>query len=214
MKRTDWDAYYSRPYKTATITRKITTRHLARILLDIQRQSPKNLEIIELGGANSCFYESILGALKPASYSILDNNTLGLQKFRERIGSHPGEIIHADVLNAEVDRKYDVAFSVGLIEHFSPTDTLRAVHTHLNLVKPGGYLVLFFPTPTWLYRLTRKLSELLRLWIFHDERPLFPDEITSILPNDSRLKISYTIWPIFLTQAVLVIQKAADEVPA
>jgi hypothetical protein len=81
-------------------------------------------------------------------------------------------------------------------------------------VKPGGYLVLFFPTPTWLYRLTRKLSELLRLWIFHDERPLFPDEITSILPNDSRLKISYTIWPIFLTQAVLVIQKAADEVPA
>ena len=46
-----------------------------------------------------------------------------------------------------------------------------------NVLKKGGILILGFPTPTFLYKITRKTSELLGLWIFHDERPLSIDEV-------------------------------------
>lgn len=208
MKTTDWDAYYSRPYKTATVTRKITGGRLIDALNTIQSKLHVPLNIIELGGANSCFYNSIQKEVKPGSYSILDNNNLGLQKFKERIGEHQGSMINADVLNHQGSPEYDVAFSVGLIEHFDRARTQQSVMTHWNLVKPGGYMVLFFPTPTWLYRITRKVAELLKLWIFHDERPLDPKEIIEQLPVGATVEDQSIIWPIFLTQAILIVKKS------
>ena len=207
MKTTDWDAYYSRPYKTATITRKITGNRLIKILNDIQDLEKKQLNLIELGGANSCFFDSIQEKVRPLTYSILDNNSLGLQKFKDRIGNHHGEMINADVLNLEIDKNYDIVFSVGLIEHFDQKRTKQCVISHWNLVKTGGHLVLFFPTPTLLYRITRKIAELTGLWIFHDERALNPDEVVSGLPNNAKLIKKSIIWPIFLTQSILVFKK-------
>ncbi len=207
MKATDWDAYYSKPYKTATITRKITSGKLVGILEEIRMELGKSLEIIELGGANSCFYDAIRNGNSPASYSILDNNTLGLRKFRERAPNTAGDLIEADVLSYESPKGYDVAFSVGLIEHFDEEDTRRSIKTHWALVKPGGYMVLFFPTPTWLYRVTRKAAELLGLWIFHDERPLRPEEVIAGLHPGATVTRKFIIWPIFLTQFALVVKK-------
>jgi cyclopropane fatty-acyl-phospholipid synthase-like methyltransferase len=163
--------------------------------------------LIELGGANSCFYDAIQDQVRPRSYSILDNNPLGLQKFRERIASCTGRILEADVLGYQGSPEFDAVFSVGLIEHFSPEDTRRSVLTHWHLVRPGGVMILFFPTPTWLYRITRWFSEALGLWIFHDERPLRPSEVSGALPADAELVHQSTIWPIFLTQSILVARK-------
>ncbi len=63
----------------------------------------------------------------------------------------------------------DVVFSIGLIEHFDPAGTRQAIEAHFALLKPGGYAIISYPTPTWLYRAARTLTEAAGLWKFHDE---------------------------------------------
>lgn len=63
-----------------------------------------------------------------------------------------GEVIHGDLFAyrpPSVELRWDVVASVGLIEHF--TDTVEVIQKHLNLLKPGGYLVLVIPNHQGLY---------------------------------------------------------------
>jgi len=107
----------------------------------------------------------------------------------------------------------DVVFSVGLIEHFDPEDTRKAVHAHFDVLRPGGLLILSFPTPTLLYRITRKLIESLGMWKFPDERALTPDEVAASVEEYGDVLTTKTLWPLLLTQSLVVARKHASPRP-
>ena len=205
---TDWDKYYASPYKTAGYARRIVGGKLLEML---RRYQPiPRPEIAELGGGNSCFFESILKSIAPARYVIYDNNALGVRKFEERTSGIPcAAAKQCDLLKFDSgkEEKFDVVLSVGLIEHFPPELTKKMVQVHFNLARTGGIVVLFFPTPTFLYRATRSLSELLRLWIFHDERPLTAEEVEADLPPCGTVLHREIIWRNFLTQQIIIARK-------
>ena len=205
---TDWDKYYASPYKTAGYARRIVGRKLLEML---RRYQPvPHPEIAELGGGNSCFFESIMKNTAPARYVIYDNNELGVRKFEERTaGDSRAAARQCDLLklNTGHEEKFDVVLSVGLIEHFPPELTRKMVQVHFELAREGGTVILFFPTPTFLYRATRSLSELLRLWIFHDERPLTAGEVESALLPYGTILHREIIWRNFLTQQIIIARK-------
>lgn len=206
--KTDWEAYYKRPFKASGITRSITTGRLIKYI-NKYANNIESLEIAELGGANSCFYDSIVRQVPHSKYYIIDNNELGLKKFKDRYPDNPKvEVFNCDVLNMSSDIQADIVFSVGLIEHFSPKETQAAIDAHFELLRPGGIAIISFPTPTFLYKATRRLSELLGMWIFHDERPLTGTEVFPVIKNKGSLEEWQIIWPIFLTQLMLVARKA------
>lgn len=63
-----------------------------------------------------------------------------------------GQIIHGDLFKYQPDDKtslWDVVASFGFIEHFS--DTTHVIQKHLDLLKPGGYLVLVIPNHQGIY---------------------------------------------------------------
>ncbi len=66
--------------------------------------------------------------------------------FREH-GFDPDNVIHSDVFSEEFGRRYkeqfDVVLSKGFIEHFE--DLRSVIDCHVNLLKPGGYLVVTVP---------------------------------------------------------------------
>jgi hypothetical protein len=134
---TDWDSYYARPYRTASLTRKYT----ASVLVDLLRNhGGGGASILEFGGANSCFIEQILDEIAPARYDIVDNNQLGLDLLKCR---YPRDervsVIRGDVLSMpEPERLYDIVFSVGLIEHFDPAGTALAVAAHFKCREPAA----------------------------------------------------------------------------
>ena len=195
---TDWDAYYARPYRTASLTRAITG---ARLVAAIRRHVVPEPVVVELGGANSCFFDLIREQIRPREYHIVDTNRLGLERFRERQGDLKHvQLHHADVLSLNLPVQADLVFSVGLIEHFDLPGTREAVRAHFRLLKPRGIALITFPTPTWLYRLTRSLSEASRAWIFHDERPLAFDEVDRAAAGCGTVLEKRIVWPIFLTQ--------------
>jgi hypothetical protein len=205
---TDWTGYYRRGFVASSVTRRITA---GRLVAHLRRHAPNaRPHIVEWGGGNSCFVQVVYAALAPRRYSALDNNPLGLSLLHARRDEFAGlEVLAADVLEAPaIAVQADIVFSVGLIEHFDPVDTARAIDTHFACVRPGGVVLISFPTPTWLYRATRWCAERLGLWAFPDERPLLFGEVQSAMSRHGTLLAKDLLWPIVLTQGILVFRKA------
>lgn len=203
---TDWDSYYARPYRTASVTRK----HTASVLVDLMRRNGgARASILEFGGANSCFIDQILEQVQPARYDVIDNNRLGLDLLKSR---YPGDdrvsVRQGDALAiSEPERLYDIVFSVGLIEHFDPPGTARVVAAHFKFLRPGGTAIITFPTPTWLYRSVRGLAEATGNWIFHDERPLLLPEFEQAVAGLGDIRSARILWPLILTQYCVEVRK-------
>ena len=201
MKATDWDAYYAKPFSAATLTRRMTT---AKLLAHMRRWLPAGApSIVELGGANSCFVAALHRQLAPAHYLAVDNNRYGLSLLAERCRQLPGlAVLEDDVLNPQQQAGADLVFSVGLIEHFDAAGTAQAIATHYRYARPGGLVLISFPTPTWLYRSVRALAESTGNWKFPDERPLTFDEVAGTMANHGELLLQDLNWPIMLTQGL------------
>ncbi len=204
--QTDWNSYYARPYRTASLTRK----HTSSVLVDLMRRNNgTRASILEFGGANSCFIDQILEEVKPARYDVIDSNQLGLDLLKSRYcRDNRVSVSLGDVLSGSTpERLYDIVFSVGLIEHFDPAGTARAVAAHFRYLRPGGTAIVTFPTPTWLYRTVRGLAEMTNNWIFHDERPLRLPEFERAVADLGEIKSARILWPLILTQYCVEVRK-------
>ena len=209
---TNWDEYYTSVPATAKLTRRYTTS----VLLDILRRhaaanNGEPLSIVEIGGANSCFMQEILRAVPCRSYDIIDTNEYGLSLLEKHVnGGQPVRLHCESVLDLRWRTQADVVFSVGLVEHFDPARTREAILAHFSILRPGGTAIITFPTPTLLYRVTRGLIEAIGMWKFHDERPLKPDEVALSVMERGDILQQKLMWPLILTQHVLVARKRAS----
>ena len=57
----------------------------------------------------------------------------------------------------------------------------------------------------------RSLAEMLRLWMFHDERPLEASEVEKTIAECGVVLHKEIVWANFLTQQILVAQKRSRE---
>jgi putative flippase GtrA len=212
---TDWDRYYRTVPPTAKLTRRYTTRALlSAIERHARPQQRPRMRIVELGGANSCFAEDMLEAWPSVTYHVVDSNRFGIDLFRTRFAGDPRcSAEHGDVLRlagAEPGgRRFDLVYSVGLVEHFDVTGTAAVVRAHFTLAAPLGTVVMSFPTPTLLYRSTRRALEVAGLWRFPDERPLQLREVLEAVPEGWHPVDGRVLWPLVLTQQLIVFRRTA-----
>jgi cyclopropane fatty-acyl-phospholipid synthase-like methyltransferase len=202
--KTDWTKYYSDRLVNLTITRKYT---LKKILSYFSKYAPIADTILEIGGGNSCFYEKIQEKYSNAQYKIMDNNSLGIDKFLLQYGLSKDHAIKQDILEDFSCVQSDIVFSVGLIEHFTPENTRKCIEAHFKATKAGGIVLITYPTPTWLYRSSRKIIEQFGAWRFHDERPLRNEEVFPVIQEKALLLQHETLWPLILTQEIVVAKK-------
>ena len=198
---TDWDAYYKAVPKTAQMTRKYTTH----VLTDALKRYGGQGKVVEIGGANSCFLDAIQRDVKPAEYHVVDSNHYGLSLLagRKDVVTHEADVLRLGDLGFQAD----VVFSIGLIEHFDPAGTRQAIGAHFALLKPGGYAIISYPTPTWLYRAARAVTEAAGLWKFHDERPLKRPEVAGVTKALGEIVFEKTLWPLVFTQHIMAIRR-------
>lgn len=208
MKTTDWTQYYSQKSRVNQVTRNYVQGILIRA---IQQYCVQNPAILEGGGANSCFFQAIYQQIKPSRYTVLDNNTYGLELFRQQYLQLPNiDAIQVDLTAGPVSTELsvgDLVFSAGLIEHFDAPTTAKVVETHFRMAKPGGIVLMTFPTPTRKYRMTRKLMEWIRVWKFYDERPLLPEEVLQAASPFGTLLESTLMDHMPLTQQLMIFRK-------
>jgi len=207
---TDWDNYYQSVPVTAKLTRQYTNSVLLHVIRKyaVPAAAGSPLHIVEIGGANSCFLDNILNAVPCRSYDVIDTNQRGLSLLQQRATAQNVIHLHREsVLALQPDPSADLVFSVGLVEHFDPPATRRAILAHFDILRSGGIAVITFPTPTPLYNLARKAIETAGMWKFHDERPLEPAEVRAAIEERAEVLFEKTLWPLILTQHLMVAQK-------
>lgn len=206
---TDWDRYYTKVPATARLTRKYTTSVLLNVIRRyVAAKDRAPISIMEIGGANSCFLDSILEEIHPALYEVVDTNQYGLSLLGRRLPQNgPVRLRNQSVFALGATAQADLVFSVGLIEHFDALETRKAVLAHFDALRPEGIAIISFPTPTWLYRLARGILQTLGMWQFPDERPLQKAEVLAAIAERGQVLYEKTLWPLILTQHLIVARK-------
>ena len=124
-------------------------------LLDLISQKlpkVKGLNILEIGGGSG---EYLLHLVKTNRYNAhsLDYSAIGNEQTLRSFSKAMETVVvyERDLFGQNLDLpRFDIVFSLGLIEHFENTDLI--VQKHLEFVKPGGILLLGVPNYAGIYK--------------------------------------------------------------
>ena len=205
---TDWTRYYEKPFITAHVTRHITARRIAKMVLDAGGL-PDSHRIIELGGGNSSFCNAFMRRLHTLRYTVVDSNPRGVELFREKHSGPEIKAVCADILTLDTVsfEPAGLVFSVGLVEHFPEEQTKIVIRRHFELAKPGALILITFPAPTFSYRLIRRAAEKLGIWRFPDERPIQLKDAVRLCAEHGEIIAKRLNRAILLTQGIVLARK-------
>ena len=119
---------------------------------DIQLPAIQGLTILEVGGAYGEYLLYLTRRFNYKAYS-LDYSRVGNEQTLETFSKAgiPVQVFERDLFSDNSDLpEFDIVFSLGFIEHFD--DPVIVVAKHLDLLKPGGILLLGVPNYAGIYR--------------------------------------------------------------
>lgn len=166
----DWEKQWNRAWSNIPLWWLILWRGYRSLLKAADLRSPR---IIELG-CGSGRTSLALAKLLRGSVTLVDNSEAAMVKAK-RIFRDQGvrvKFIMRDLFSIEATEKYDIVHSEGLIEHFDQERLNKLVGLHRELVRDGGYVIIFVPTPSRTYRVWRFLQERMGMWYYGDEHPI------------------------------------------
>lgn len=141
-----WDNYWSKFQLPVEIKNSTENLLLNEELNIFDKYLPhKPLSVLEIGGAPGQYLAYMH---KNFGYQVhcLDYSEIGCEKTKEnfKLLNIPVKVYHEDVFSENLGiPQFDIVFSMGLIEHFD--DVSQVVQKHLDLLKPGGILMLGLP---------------------------------------------------------------------
>ncbi len=142
----DWEEYWD-GFKLPAEIKKDRNLYSNEILKIFDRFLPKtlNLSILEIGGAPGQ-YLAYMAKVFHYKINSLEYSEAGCKKTKEnfKLLNLSGIVYHKDLFSDISDLpKFDIVYSLGFIEHFS--DIRGVVGKHLELLKPGGILLIGAP---------------------------------------------------------------------
>jgi len=200
-----WDVYWSSLALPSEI-QKSHTLYIDELLQIFETYLPRgeSLSALEIGGAPGG-YLAFLHKTLGYDIAALDYSHVGCQKTAENFAllSINGRVYRGDFFNAAGELpRFDVVFSLGLIEHF--VDLQEVVEAHLRYLKPEGVLMLgcpnFLGVNHWIVR--RLAPELLAV---PQSRGYGPEAVGSaragVQPYASLLRVHWRLrtflgWPL------------------
>jgi SAM-dependent methyltransferase len=152
-----WDRFWRRRRLTGLATRASYFHH--RLIALLAAHAAPGATVLEVGCGGSVWLPAL--ARRGAACWGVDYSRAGLQLLERTLRRQAvaATLVEGDVLDPALlgDRRFDLVYSVGLVEHFSPPDAL--LRRLAGLLAPGGALVTLVPNFTGLWgRLQRRLD--------------------------------------------------------
>ena len=138
---TDWAGFYKNQGTARKLSALLGIRSILRSLVRNARSRLKI--IIELGGANTPFYEPLRKRYPEAEIITLDREANTDTKYLQKTsGDIHLQRITIDILQDSLPEHLigcsDCVLSTGLIEHFSPENKAKMIRRHLEWCRPGA----------------------------------------------------------------------------
>ena len=161
-----WDEYWQSSQLPVEITKgaQTTTDAILKVI-DRFLASNSRLSVLEVGGAPGGYLAHVWRQFGH-EVCVLDNSPVGIESHSAELQAarYPGTGAEGDLFAPDdTAPKFDIVFSLGLIEHFA--DTHAVVAAHLAYLKPGGTLIVGCPNFQGInLALLRELSPSLLDW--------------------------------------------------
>ncbi len=169
------------------------------------------ISVLELGAGTGYTTLRLCGSLPIRKITLVDSNGSMLQTARRTLGDVHCEktFLQEDVLDLPLEERFDLVHSAGLVEHFETPDRERLLRLHADRTRPGGYCIVYVPTPTLSYRFWRRLAEGMNVWLYRDEVPLSEDLIVREV-GETGLEVlaANHFWRGFLTEVGVIARKS------
>ncbi|MDH7506387.1 MAG: class I SAM-dependent methyltransferase [Candidatus Thermoplasmatota archaeon] len=147
-----WDAVWEQKstFKKLNFLRKagyfyISASGLLSKYINKHIKSDKKYTILEIGCGGSSYLPYLQKRYKNLKIFGLDKSMEGCKStlFSLKKDTLLGGIVCGDIFKSPFCNKFDIVFSVGLIEHFD--EPKLVIEKHLELLKPGGLLICIIP---------------------------------------------------------------------
>lgn len=142
-RKCDWTKFWQKVNPLVwRVSSWLTTRFLLGILKDLKIKS-----MLELGGGSGLAAKCLAQKLKARS-TLIDNDPGAYEAFKRF--SNYGEYLRQDFFSLKTKRRWDLVFSLGVIEHFPKDKRIEAIKIHRNF--SSKYVLIAVPANSWLRR--------------------------------------------------------------
>ncbi len=192
--RETWDELWEKDgtRDTERLAREVVeeeaTERCRRILGYVERLGlrPGDMSAVEVG-CGSAIYSCIL-ARRGARVTAVDQSPAALARAEERASASGVrlDLQRADALEfaAANAGRFDLAMSFGTVEHFRSPMRERMCRAHLDMVRPGGVVVVSVPNLFFLpHEILKRLLVLRGKWFLGYEGSFTPRELRSVGRN-------------------------------
>ncbi len=137
-----WSRLYQSFYLLAYLSSLWRARHTYSLVRDLKINS-----LLELGaGTGLCAH--FLAAKTKAQTALLEKDAQLAVKLKEKYKDK--KIIQADLFNFNTKKKWDLVYSLGLIEHFPDEQRIKAIKLHRKL--SSKYILIAVPVVSFIKR--------------------------------------------------------------
>ena len=168
------------------------------------------ISVLELGAGTGYTTLKLSESLPIRKITLVDANPSMLRTARDTLKEVACEktFLHENVLELPLAERFDLVHSAGLVEHFETPDRKQLLRVHADRTRPGGYCIVYAPTPTLSYRFWRRLAEGMNVWLYTDEVPLAEDLLVREV-GEAGLGVLGTnhFWRGFLTEVGVIAHK-------
>ena len=149
--QTFWEDFWEGKPGSQVNKKSLLIREILKVF-DQKLPATPGLTLLEVGGAYGEYLLYLARRFGVKAYS-LDYSRVGNEQTLETfaMAGIPVEVFERDLFADNGDLpKFDIVYSLGFIEHFD--EPVSVVAKHLDLLKPGGILLLGVPNYSGIYR--------------------------------------------------------------
>jgi len=182
---TDWTKSWEINYGTAMyrIYVRVIERTYLRLLENIDLRNPS---ILELGAGSGVHSLHMAKRLLAREVTLVDNNPKALEIAKKLFSTSDLDakvsFLNTDIRTLELDQKFDIVHSEGVLEHFYGSKRVGVFEKHHQFCEATGIVIMLAPLNCLRYQVTRWLKEKTHTW-YWDEQPLSRRELHDLGKN-------------------------------